>query len=193
MCRNIQRCGFCAGANHVTNDCIKKEDNTQHQCTVCSSRDAKHTAWHRECPARKAQVEAAKIAYNTRPNLFQERPNRTSITSNIPLPVHKQIQIPITGQYIPGTIVPNPTQDIQEGIAPEAEMTFPPTAPEPAQRPRNPLNRNPKIAIEPTESQRSTGSWRIVKKKKGRPLGTTKASRNTKDIREYRNPLSNTQ
>jgi hypothetical protein len=30
MCRNIQQCGFCAGANHATNDCMKKEDGTLH-------------------------------------------------------------------------------------------------------------------------------------------------------------------
>jgi hypothetical protein len=30
MCCNTQRCGFCAGTNHATNDCMKKEDSMQH-------------------------------------------------------------------------------------------------------------------------------------------------------------------
>jgi hypothetical protein len=73
MCRNNPRCGFCGGLNHATDDCMLKEDKTKHRCVPCGTLAAKHPSWDYNCPTRAKQAEAAKLAYNTRPTLFQER------------------------------------------------------------------------------------------------------------------------
>lgn len=67
-CYNIQRCGFCAGTGHATNDCQGREDNMKHQCVQCKG---KHPSWDRSCPVRAGRVEAAQAAYNTRPTRYQ--------------------------------------------------------------------------------------------------------------------------
>jgi len=69
-CTNKVKCGFCATVGHKTAECSKKEDRTEHRCSLCKG---KHPSWSRDCRARKEQAEAARRAYLSRPTRFQVR------------------------------------------------------------------------------------------------------------------------
>jgi hypothetical protein len=159
-CHNTQRCGVCAAPGHVTNDCLGKEDRTKHQCVNCQG---KHQSWARECPERKKQTTAAQEAYSTRPVRYQvgaELPvqtRRTFVFDSAPTTV-PALALASTQTPKPGP-PPAPTVE-EEGDSQWTQVgsrrTTSPLAGPPGKRRRGP----------------------------GRPLGSTKASKGTKDIRD---------
>jgi hypothetical protein len=158
-CRNTQRCGFCAAPGHATNDCIGKEDCTKHQCVLCHGN---HPSWAKECPVRAKQAEAAKLAYINRPAQYQ--------ATSSPVRRHQQITAPPlnneanqasqTSQDEPviTAVIDHPLEDWQE---PWIEVNH-----------------------KRTPSLRST-SVPPAKRLRGRPVGSTRASKNTRDIRTF--------
>jgi hypothetical protein len=123
MCRDTPRCGFCAALGHATNDCLSKEDRTKHRCVPCGTTTAKHSSWDQSCPIRTKQVESAKLAYSTRPSLFQE---------------HLARQAAATAQIT--TITPTPTETASNNsstvLEPKGRAEPEPQAKRPRGRPR---------------------------------------------------------
>jgi hypothetical protein len=115
----------------------------------------KHMSWSPECPERKKRKEAAKEAYNNRPTHFQDR------TAH-PLPA--------------------PTTVLTLALALTSTSTpasTPAPAPAPAPAP---------MASASTSALALALGWQTVQPKKrgpGRPPGSTRASRNTPDIRTF--------
>jgi hypothetical protein len=172
MCRNTPRCGFCAGPNHATNDCIVKEDSSKHQCAPCGSPTAQHTAWDHNCPVRTRHFELAKLAYSTRATLFQERAAATATVAPAP-------------PAAPATAAASAAAAATTLATPRDARA----ATEPAPEPRTTTYQRPwqtvgsKRMFSPRSSQGSSEPQ--AKRPKGRPIGSTKASRNTKDIRSF--------
>ena len=75
-CRNAVRCGFCAAIGHASKDCANQDNPEVYRCALCKG-GKKHTAWAREYPIRRQQVEEAQRAYLSRPTRFQVRTTST--------------------------------------------------------------------------------------------------------------------
>ena len=159
-CHNLQRCGFCAGTGHATNDCLGRDDRTKHQCVSCKGN---HPAWARECPVRAKHVEAAQAAYNTRPVRYQQASQK-----------------PMQHPRVLARPRPASTQ--------ENTRTSLPDEPRVTAATDNPLEdwQQPWIEVSHKRANSPHGASDLpAKRQRGRPLGSTRASKNTKDIRTF--------
>lgn len=159
-CHNLQRCGFCAGTGHATNDCLGREDCTKHQCVQCKGN---HPSWARECLVRGQHAEAAQAAYNTRPVRYQ--------ASTGPA---RQIQTPV-----------GPSQRAKAQETARTSTTT--TEPLRAAAVDHPLEdwQEPWIEVNRKRTPSPRNASAPPAKRRGRPIGSTKASKNTKDIRTF--------
>jgi hypothetical protein len=135
MCKKIQRCGFCADSSHSTRDCNSKEDNTKHYCALCGGK-AKHTAWDKACPIRIQKTKEAVLAYQTRPQHFQEstyqppkhyQPTPISTSASAP----QQSSIPVPSVPVPVSISilsPSSPLPISQPLLQSSESLPPSTA-----------------------------------------------------------------
>jgi hypothetical protein len=158
-CHNLQRCGFCAGTGHATNDCLGREDSTKHRCVQCKGN---HPSWARECLVRGQHAEAAQVAYSNRPVRYQAstgpvRRIQTAVGPSQQTKAQETARTTNTTEALITTVIDHPLEKWQE---PWIEVN----------RKRTP---SPRSASAPPA------------KRRGRPIGSTKASRNTKDIRTY--------
>jgi hypothetical protein len=159
MCKNISQCGICSAIGHATLDCFGREDCTKHKCIPCAG---KHPSWSPDCPERKKKKEEARIAYNNRPTHFQDRTAHPYPAPPTP------------------TVAPAPTAPAS--IAPASAAPAP--APAPASAPAPTLASTSQTR--PPATFNILESWQTVQPRKaGRPCGSTKASRNTADIRAF--------
>jgi hypothetical protein len=173
MCRNTPRCGFCAAPGYATNDCIAKEDRAKHQCVSCG-KGSNHTSWARECPVHERKVEAATMAYKFRPHRFQVRKESGMAgvsPARSPSPTFKPAV--------------NLTEDTSPGFTFTAGMPGR-SATEPPSNGWMPAGEQPWRVVQSKRTP-SPGGVRAppAKRGRGRPLGSTRASRNTKDIRSF--------
>lgn len=167
MCINTTRCGFCAAPGHSTNDCMAKEDRTKYRCVPCGTKNGNHTSWHKDCPMRSKQAQRARLAYSNRPTQFQtHQVVRDNMVASI-----RAIAQPIGAK-----------QTTRGDIYLTQEQS---------QRPTQNVNSS-------TASVRTEGEWQTVQKrtispaqgpiaKRGRPIGSTRATRNNIDIRTFSN------
>jgi hypothetical protein len=167
ICQNLPRCGRCAALGHIANDCLSKDDKAKHRCVNCRG---KHQSWARDCPERAKRAAVARQAYNERPTRLQS-------------------QFP-------------PTLGL--GLGPTSTPTLPPTTPAVALAPAARASAAPALAQANCGYQQPTvedeQQWTQVmnqrttspptrppekrRKGPGRPLGSTKAAKNTKDIQD---------
>ena len=165
-CRNTQRCGVCAAPGHATNDCLGKEDRTKHQCVNCRG---KHQSWARECPERRKQTSAVQEAYNTRPVRYQvgaELPVQTKRTFIFDLALAPAPALALA--LVPAPALPAPPAPTVEEEG-DSEWT--------------------QVGSRRTASSPPAGPPGKRRKGPGRPLGSTKASKGTKDIKDVFNKL----
>ena len=157
VCQNPPRCGFCAALGHVVNDCLGKDDKTKHRCV---NYRGKHQSWARDCLERAKRTEAARQAYNERPTRFQS-------------------QLPLTlGLGLAPTLAPAALASAaSDALAPaQVNCSYQQLTVEDEQQWTQARNRR---TIGPP-----TGPPERRRKGSGRPLGSTKAAKNTKDIRD---------
>ena len=161
-CRNTRRCGFCRALGHATNECIGKDDARSYKCVPCRGR---HKSWSRDCLVHKKHVEAAQAAYNQRPARYQTCGPGPALRVARP-----------TRQREPVVQVPS-TQDAVSTLAfsfADTSSTF--TA------------SNGWKTVQGKRNQSCEPSVNGVAKpvqKKGRPLGSTRASQNTLHLSQY--------
>ena len=157
-CRNAGRCGFCGAPGHATNDCLGKEEKAMHRCIPCRGN---HPSWARECPVRAKQAETARRAYNTRPARYQSSAGTQANRQRTPTASQAgEPKSTTVNLEEPTPAIDHPLEEWQE---PWIE-----------------------VRSKRTPSPRST-SAPPAKRPRGRPLGSTKASRNTMDIRGFAN------
>jgi hypothetical protein len=152
MCKNTARCGVCAAPGHTANDCLGKTDRTKYRCVNCQEN---HTSWDRSCTTHKQRVAYAQEAYQNRPGRYQVR---TYLAEQV------QPAIP------PTVILQRPTHLVIEPV------TIPAT-----QELQDEWTTVSHTRTRPALSaSQPTSDYRI--KKRGRPLGSTRASKNTPKI-----------
>jgi len=155
MCKNIARCGVCAAPGHIANDCLGKTDRTKYRCVNCQEN---HTSWDRSCSIYKKQEAYAQEAYQNRPGRYQVRTY-----------LAEQAQPTI----LPTAILQRPTILVAEPVAIPA-----------TQKPQDDWTTVSHTRTRPVLSaSQPTSNYRI--KKCGRPLGSTKASKNTPKIYSF--------
>ena len=154
VCQNLLRCGCCAALGHVANDCLRKDDKSKHRCINCRG---KHQSWARECPERAKRTTAARQAYDERPSRFQSLATLAPAAAPILAPAAPASATPAIAQAKCSYQQPTVEDEEQEQWTQvgNRRTTSPPTGP-PEKRRKGP----------------------------GRPLGSTKAAKNTKDIRD---------
>ena len=160
-CRNTQRCGFCAAPGHATNDCTGKEDCMKHLCVSCQGN---HPSWARECPVRAKHAEAAKLAYINRPMQYQA-------TSSF-VRRHQQTTAPTPQNQAGQAGQASSSQSSQD------EPIITAATDHPLEDWQEPWI---EVSHKRAPSPRST-SAPPAKRPRGRPFGSTRASKNTKDI-----------
>jgi hypothetical protein len=182
FCQNLLRCGCCAASGHIANDCLSKDDKTKHRCVNCCG---KHQSWARNCPERATHAADARQAYNERPTHFQSQsqsqppPNLGLGLSPTPTPT---LPLTLAVAPVPATLAP---------AAPVLAAAAP-VAPAPAQA--NCSYQQPTVEDEDEQQWTQVRNWRTTGpptgppekhgKASGRPLGSTKAAKNAKDIRD---------
>jgi len=164
MCRNTARCGFCAAPGHATRDCIASEDKEKHRCVPCTGN---HPSWARECTVRQRQIEAANLAYRFRPARFQVR--QTQPTAQ-----------PVTGEQL---VTNRPIAQPTHRVLVEADEDSPMTSLE-EESTALVLSQEWNVVQKRTATHR-TASEPPAKRPRGRPVGSTKAAKNNRDIRSY--------
>lgn len=178
-CGNSARCGFCSSLSHKTNECLWKEDTNRHRCAACDKPEARHFAWHKNCPTKIERVYRARQAYAQRPIRFKDNRDQKAPTTQAIAPIRTPLELPLEDQ-------------IREVFGtPEGD----------------PMETTPTINIQkyagtkrPHESSNTAQDkvWQVAmaKRKPGRPptaVALSVAARGQRDIQGLMTPQSNTQ
>jgi hypothetical protein len=178
MCRNTQRCGFCAAPGHNTNECLQKEDLMKHWCVPCEKHG--HCSWSRDCPIRKEQIKQAKEAYSTWPAFFQDRTN-SGTDGRYAFGMHRGRVSPQAEQI--GGTEPSPGGP-STPTSPAVSTT--PTSSLPKRGVDIPGNEWTEVRTKRARiSQRTRAGSELPTRGPGRPRGSTRAARHTVDIRQF--------
>jgi hypothetical protein len=171
-----------------------KEDRENHRCILCGTTAAKHSSWDYECPVRMRQVEAAKLAYSTRPAFFQERP-AGGVVGQVPAAYRSPLKATTAPAPTTATATAPTTATASTTTSTPTPVSAPPTS-TPTEAAHYSCT-----ALERTIQLYSERPWQIVgskrnpslqgtaelqaKRPQGRPQGSTNAACNTADIRSF--------